>query len=143
MRGMNIYGVEISVPTSWADHTVHRFAAPVRETPALPLVKQAPAFRSNLVVTRYPLDKLETFFSAHNASVKLRNFTVLGGGSTHYLKQPAVWQDSSHVEPSQGLHIFQRQIAVAHGNACVVMTLSAASRTLDQLAAEIGFTSST
>jgi hypothetical protein len=147
---VTLHGIELAVPAGWEDWTLFRFKAPPRADLGTPLHMRAaqapskPAFRSNLMVTKYELREpatIEHIFDAPNLDAlrHQREFKVLRAGLGTYRGTAMAWQDTTFFEPAVQAQIFQRQIALLQDPAVlVVLSLTSDTTDLDALARQIG-----
>lgn len=137
-----------SLPPSWEDHTVHKYAGPAEQELNVPPLMQGakpprPPFRSNLVVTKHRLPEplpLETVFEGPNHANRqqLETYKVLRSGVGDFHGQQAAWQDVQFFEPAARLEVYQRQIGcLSSPTELVVFTLTSSQDRLEDLGDEL------
>ncbi|MBI5547646.1 MAG: hypothetical protein HY901_27505 [Deltaproteobacteria bacterium] len=164
-RVVECHGVSLSIPASWRDETLFRFALP----PPGPTDPGAPPFRTNLIASRRSVDPALNLEDALRdllatappkareapASFKVRVGHLakqeapppeappvqLGSGLGTLQEHRAAWLDVSFFARDANRRLFQRQILSLPGpGSMVVLTLTSDEENLETLTRQVGFT---
>jgi hypothetical protein len=140
-----LYGIRVHIPEEWVDFSVYRFAMPKPDEQVPMLATKIKQIQPNMVVTCHMLSEGQTFehlFDDSNeaSAQNIPEFEVIRAGQGVYYGQNLVWQDSTQLEPSSNMKVYQRRIAFVNPNQDIaVFTLTGTRQDLESMSNAIGF----